>query len=253
MKKKRAKKSNRGRKPNRAVLSGIKPDQETWDEIRCRLFWGSNEWPMVALQNLIKNGSQLPSNYLSAPSDVRCSPYTQRSAGIYPLWSKLRYEFERALLNGDFDWFRQQANAIEKGGSKQRAQFNAKVVLLLEQAWSETLGRPENWRPLSDAEREAFPNLTRVPEVVTLTPAGKFTDSTASNIFNALDVREVEARDLSQLVPGYKDSGKKKASEHEPSLVVEGCPFEKKERVMDAIHDLATSLQFELKKQARKH
>jgi uncharacterized membrane protein YdbT with pleckstrin-like domain len=44
----------------------------------------------------------------------------------------------------------------------------------------------------------------------------------------------------------------KKASENQPSLVVEGCPFENKERVMEAIHDLATRLQFELKKHARK-
>jgi len=107
MKKKRKKRQRRswhgvwGRKPNCSVLSGIKPDQETCDEIRCRIFWGSPDWPMVALQNLIKNGSQLPSNYLSAPSAVRCSPYAQRPAGVYPLWNKLCYEFERAVLNGD--------------------------------------------------------------------------------------------------------------------------------------------------------
>jgi hypothetical protein len=239
MKKKRANKSNRGRKPNRAVLSGIKPDQETWDEIRCRVLWGSTEWAMVALQALIKNGSQLPSNYLSAPSDVRCSPYAKRSAGIYPLWDRLRYEFERAVLNGDFDWFRRQANAIEKGGSPQRAQFNAKVVYLLEHAMCETLGRPENWRPLTDAEREAFPNLRRVPQVVTFTPAGKFTDKMASDIFNALDKTELDGRPL-----------KRKRSD-EP-LMVEGYQFKKKNRVMDEIHRLAEQLQFTLKKQVLK-
>jgi hypothetical protein len=252
MKKKRKKKSNRGRKPNRAVLSGIKPDQETWDEIRCRIISGSSEWPMVALQNLIKNGSPLPSNYLSAPSDVRCSPYAQRSAGVYQLWNRLCFEFERAVLNGDADWFRRQADAIEKGGSPQRAQFNAKVVYLFEQAWSETLGRPENWRPLTDVEREAFPNLpTRVPHVVTLTPAGKFTDKMASDIYEALEKREVKQQDLSLLVKGYKQS-KERASENEPTIMVEGCPFTSKERVMEAIHDLAKRLQFELKKQLRK-
>jgi hypothetical protein len=236
------KKSNRGRKPNRAVLSGINPDQETWDEIRCRIIQGSTEWPMVALQNLIKNGSQLPSNYLSTPFDVRCSPYAQRSAGIYPLWDKLSHEFERAVLNGDFDWFRRQANAIEKGGLPQRAQFNAKVVYLLEHAMCKTAGLPKNWRPLTDAEREAFPNLRRVPEVVTFTPAGKFTDAMARDIYNAL-----EKRFLSK-----KGKDEDKDDENGPQ-VVEGYQFENKKRVMEAIHDLADLLQFTLKKQARKH
>src|SRR5215472_17920533 len=56
MKEKRGEKSNRGRKPNRAVLSGIKPGQETWDEIRCRIIFGSNEWAMVAVRQLIATG-----------------------------------------------------------------------------------------------------------------------------------------------------------------------------------------------------
>jgi hypothetical protein len=236
-KKKDEQKSNRGRKPNRAVLSGIKPDQETWEEIRCRIYWGSPEWPMVALQNLIENGSQLPSNYLSASSDVRHSLYAGRPAGVYPLWNRLRDEFERAVLNGDFDWFRRQAKAIEKGGLPQRAQFNEKVVYLLEHAMCHTAGLPKNWRPLTDAEREAFPLLRRVPEVVTLTPAGKFTDKMASDIYNALEKHSVWV--------------KKGRSEVE-HIIAEGYQFQSKERVMKAIHNLAKSLQFELKKQARK-
>jgi hypothetical protein len=245
MKKKRKKKSSRGRKPNRAVLSGIKPEQETLDQIIWRIIWGSPEWAIVALRQSIKNGSQLKDNLF---------------------WNRLYTEFERAVLNGDADWFRRQANAIEKGGSPQRAQFNAKVVYLFGHAMWGTLGQPENWRPLTDAERKAFPNLPpRVPIVVTLTPAGKFrdvvsltpagklTNATARDIYNALDVREVKQRDLSQLVLGYKETDeKKKASENKPSLVVENCPFENKERVMDAIHDIEKRLQFKLKKQRRK-
>jgi cell division protein YceG involved in septum cleavage len=71
-----------------------------------------------------------------------------------------------------------------------------------------------------------------VPHVVTLTrltPAGKFTDQMASDIYKALDKQDVNG-----------------------VLVVEGYQFENKERVMDAIHDLAKHLQFELKKQVRK-
>src|SRR5262249_50694730 len=111
MKKKRGKKSNRGRKPNRAVRTGIKPDLETLPEVINRIIYGSPQWPMVAMRQSIKNSLQLKDN---------------------PFWNRLCAEFERAVLNGDdaaaADWFRRQANAIEKGGSPQRAQFNAKVV-----------------------------------------------------------------------------------------------------------------------------
>jgi hypothetical protein len=278
MKKKRGKKSNRGRKPNRAVLSGIRPDQETWDEIRCRILWGSTEWPMVALQNLIKNGSQLPSNYLSAPSDVRCSPHAQRPAGVYPLWNKLSYEFERAVLNGDFDWFLRQAKAIKKGGgSPQRAQFYAKVVHLLELAMYETPGLPKNWRPLTDVEREAFPNLRQVPEAVTFTPAGKFTDVMASHIWKAVvdaALEEPKTRSLieQQVAVGeryFKTKrieqvlGKTKKQKRQSlkikkqkrqiieQTVAENYGFKTQERAMDAIHDIAKRLQVALKKQAQ--
>jgi hypothetical protein len=207
---------NRGRKPNCAVLSGIKPDQEPWDEIRARIIYGSAEWPMVAVRHLIKNGPQPKDN---------------------PFWKRLGTEFERAVTSDNAEWFRRQAKAIEKGGLPQRAQFNAKVVYLLEHAMCETLGRPENWQPLTQAERKAFPNLRLVPHVITLTPAGKFTYRTARDIYNALEKREVWVR---------------KGKAEVKRLVVEGYQFENKERVMQAIHDLATLLDFALKKQVRK-
>jgi hypothetical protein len=143
------------------------------------------------------------------------------------------------VLNGDFDWFRRQANAIERGGLPQRAQFNAKVVYLLEYAMCKTLGRPENWRPPTNAERKAFLNVRRVPEVVTLTPAGKVTDATTRDIYNIL-----EKRFLSK-------EGKDKDDENGPQ-VVEGYQFKNKNRVMDEIRELAKRLQVELKKKARK-
>jgi len=259
MKKKLAKKSNRGRKPNRAVLSGIKPDQQSPDEIRCRIIYGSNEWPIVALRHWLRelagNSTQpLQDGYLRAlymsehvtvlpteketPTEgqfddwVRYSPFVPRDPPLDHrlkiLWNRFVADLEHAVLNNDADWFGRQADAIKKGGSPQRARFRAKVVLLLDQAWSETLGRPENWRPLTNAERKAFPNLRRVPHVVTLTPAGKFTDKMASDIYEALDKRDVNG-----------------------VLVVEDYQFESKERVMEAIHNLAKRLQFELKKQPR--
>lgn len=64
-----------------------------------------------------------------------------------------------------------------------------------------------------------------------LTPAGKFTDAMASDIFERLEKRE--------LPNGH--------------LKVEECrDFASKERGMDAIHDLAKQLRFELRKQARR-
>jgi len=208
------KKSNRGRKPNRATYSGIKPDQETWDEIRARIIWGSPDWAMVA---------------------VRHFSATDQRQEIAPFMRKLIVDCERAALDGDADWFRRQAKAIEKGGLPQRAQFNTKVVYLLEHAMCETLGRPKNWRPSTDAERKLFPNLTRVPQVVTLTPAGKFTDQTASDILKHLDAkRDKHAR----IIP---DSDGK--------VTVERYKFVDVDSVMDAIRDLATLLQFKLKKQ----
>ena len=233
-----------GPKKGSGVLSRIRPEQERWDEIRLLYHYGSTEWRMVALQlslqDLKKNGSQLPNNYLSAPRDVRCAPYAQRPEIVYLAWVDLSFEFEQAVLNGDADWFRRQWKAIKEGGGLlQRPRFKAKVVHLLEIAMCETLGRPENWPPLTDAEREAFPNLRRVPQVVTFTPAGKFTDKMASDIFNALDKTELDGRPL-----------KRKRSD-EP-LMVEGYQFKKKNRVMDEIHRLAEQLQFTLKKQVLK-
>ena len=66
-----------------------------------------------------------------------------------------------------------------------------------------------------------------VQDDLTLTPAGKFTDARASDIFKALEKRK--------LPDGH--------------LIVQGCRFENKDRVREAIRDLARQLQFALKKQ----
>ena len=62
-------------------------------------------------------------------------------------------------------------------------------------------------------------------EDLIFTPAGQFTDAMASDIFNALEQRELP----------------------NGPLIVAGCRFENKERVRGAIHDLARQLQFALK------
>jgi hypothetical protein len=189
---------------------------------------------------------------------------TDQGQKIAPLIRRLIADCERAALEGDADWFRRQAKAIEKGGSKQRAQraqFNAKVVYLLEHAWSETLGRPENWRRLSDAEREAFPNLRRVPHVVTFTPAGKFTDATASHIWKTVVDDAWEEPETQSLVKqqfaaaerfGLHKASRKKKRQTIEEVVAERYGFKIKEHAVDAIHDLAKRFRFALKKQPRK-
>jgi hypothetical protein len=78
-------------------------------------------------------------------------------------------------------------------------------------------------------------------ESLTLTPAGKFTDAMARNIYDALDKRDLNDRKL----------GARKLKRGE-GLKVEGRPFQSREEVMDAIHDVATKLGFKLRKQRRK-
>jgi hypothetical protein len=63
-------------------------------------------------------------------------------------------------------------------------------------------------------------------ESATLTPAGQFTDKTASDIYDALHKQDEKDGILS--------------------------PFANKKRVMEAIHDLAEKLHFRLKKRVRK-
>jgi len=251
-------KKKRGRKKDSGVLSGIDPQSESWTDIRNRLIYDSAEWPIVKLQSLL--GSKLPDNFLSieetkyeqamqahvSEREAICRKYRDITTGkvrrklkeseraelwqrlqnmrdkqpmlspVLDAWRTLRTRFERAVMDGDADWFKRQKEALGSKQSQERIQFNAAVVRQFELSMWGTdaipLTRKEKWTQDS-----------------TLTPAGKFTDAMARHIFNALHIEEKRG-----------------------VLYVEGRPFESKERAMDAIHDLATKLQFALKKQARK-
>ena len=202
MKKKRAhkKKSNRGRKKGSGILSGVKPRSQTWSDIRNTIIYGSAEWQMIVLQELA-----------SAP---KLTLQDQDGRTIEILKEALVAQFERAVLNRDAGWFERQAKAIRwndrrSKSQKERAAFNRRVILLFEQAMWGTYVR--------EGSREDL----------MFTPAGKFTDAMASDIYKALKKHEL-------------------ANGH---LIVEGCRFENKERTMEAIHDLAKRLQFALRKQ----
>jgi hypothetical protein len=193
-------KSNRGRKKGSGILSGIKPRSQTWSDIRNTIIYGSAEWKMLVLQELA-----------SAP---KLTLQDQDGRTIEILKENLVAQFERAVLNRDAGWFERQAKAIRWNdrrtkSQKERAAFNRKVILLFEQAMWGTYVREGNREDLMFA------------------PAGKFTDAMASDIYKALEKRE--------LPNGH--------------LIVKGCRFENKERTMEAIHDLAKRLQFALRKQ----
>lgn len=131
---------------------------------------------------------------------------------IEVLKENLVTQFEAAVLNRDAGWIRRLAKAVcwsdtRTKSQKERAAFNRKVILLFEQAMWGTY--------VSQGKREDL----------IFTPAGQFTDAMASDIFNALEQRELP----------------------NGPLIVAGCRFENKERVRGAIHDLARQLQFALK------
>jgi len=214
-------KKKRGRKPNRAVLSGIKPERETWNEIRNRIKYGSSDWRIIKLRQLIGDGSKLPDNYFSLRRGQRLVALAKnlfaKLDDVDGLWNAFNAQFERAVLDGDADWFKRQARAIEKGGLPQRAQFNAKVVDLLEQAmWDTHTPKGEKrglpWEGIDDLR---------------VTPFQKFTDTKAGDIYQALKKRKMP----------------------DGCLLVEGTLFDTKERVMEAIHRLADRLYFALRKQ----
>ncbi len=216
MKKKRKgkNKGSGGRKPNSGVLSGIFKSEE-WSDIRSRVIYGSAEWRIVRLRELIGDGSRSADNNLSSRrADLNARAGREE---IDVLWDEWSAECERAVLDGDADWFARQAKAITKGGLPQRAQFNAKVVELLELAFWRTWAKQR-------AQQERKGRHMHSP---TLTPAGKRTDLMASDIWHALEKRELP----------------------DGRLLVESWNVESKERVMEAIHDLAKSLRFKPRKQ----
>jgi hypothetical protein len=285
------KKRSPGRQNHSGVLSGINPRSETWSDIRNRIIYGHSEWRMVRLRQLIGDGSKLADNFLDwlsahaaeliAARDKRYKAKTGKSyepkepddiIEVAWLWRELAAQFQRAVLNGDDDWFARQATAIKDGGIPQRVQFNTAVIRQLEHAmwgtrakqrakqeknverwkeaqkkqqieWEQYLKSPEGraanqhqrqakWAALGQSQK-AKPHV----ESQTLTPAGKFTDAMASDIYNALEKREVWIR---------------KGRAEVRRLIVEGYQFASKERVMESIHKLAEQLQFALKKQPRR-
>jgi hypothetical protein len=216
-------KQKRGRHDHSGVLTGIQPEREEWSDIRNRIIYGSAEWRLVALRTLV-GGLNLPDNFLSKnylSTDTKELQEQEKALRnkIASFWRPLCAQLERAVLNGDADWFARQAKAIAKGGLPQRVQFNAKVLYLLEtEMWATHIRKGDN------------------REDLTLTPAGKFIDATAGQIYDSLDTVECP----------------KEKQPH--GITVELSYFENRERCCAAIRKLAeTYLKAVLRKEQGKH
>jgi len=155
MKNKRGQKKKRGyHAVNRPANKGItRRDAPT--DIRAKLFHGGPDGRTVRLRQLISeeiarlrewvikekvNPSKLPDNYLSArKAQLQAAAAKERYVlrdEIDSLWNAWSAQCERALLDGDADWFKRQAHAIEHGdrrteAEKDRCRFEAEVVRLL--------------------------------------------------------------------------------------------------------------------------
>ena len=188
--KKRKAKRGGGRHDHSGVYTGIKPGSEEWSDIRNRIIYGSAEWRMIRLQEL-NDGDKLPDLLLSAraaenQAKARAKGYVLLDE-IDSLWNTLSAQFERAVLDGDAEWFERQAKAIRWHDSrtesqKARARFNAEVLQRLETGfWS------------TRAKLKAKPHV----ESATLTPASKITDTKARKILDSFNQRA----DMKPLTP----------------------------------------------------
>jgi hypothetical protein len=186
--KKRKKKRGGGRHDHSGVYTGIKPGSEEWSDIRNKIIYGSAEWRTIRLQEL-NDGDKLPDNLLSAraaenQAKARTKGYVLLDE-IDSLWNTLSAQFERAVLDGDAEWFDRQAKAIRWHDSrteskKARAHFNAEVIRRLEGAFWSTHSKKGDNR-----------------ESATLTPADKITDTKARKILDSFNQRA----DMKPLTP----------------------------------------------------
>lgn len=108
-----------GRKPKSGVKSETNPHREGFTDIRAKLLHGHREWKMIRLRELVsdhqKQFASLADNHLSARAAAnaeiaRRKRYVELDE-IDALWRDTVAGFERAVLDGDADWFERQAKA----------------------------------------------------------------------------------------------------------------------------------------------
>jgi hypothetical protein len=134
----------RTKRERRDAALKASPAKETFTDARSRYAHSHREWRIVRLRQLIEQykgeqakaiGDQrLPDNWFShGDKRIGADIFTE----IDSLWRDLSAELERAVLNGDANWFERQARAIRGIGSYQRhgsdrAQFEIAVMREIE-------------------------------------------------------------------------------------------------------------------------
>jgi hypothetical protein len=197
-----ARKKSTGRPKGSGVLSGITPGSDEWTDIRKRMREGQQR-------------AQFRAKVVHLLEIATWGTHARTA------------DQQKPQANPKLDKLIERRKAEQAGLTKEQVMERKRKPHGLAKSQAE---QDRKQRELAASVRSSL-RSQRVPvEDLTLTPAGKFTDAMASDIYNALEIH---------VLPNGL-------------LLVEGCQFESKERVMEAIHDLARRLQFELKKQPRK-
>ncbi len=130
-----------GKKKQSGVKTSLEPQRESAGENQAKLLHGQRDWRMRRLQELVRErhepDERLADNHLSARAKANAEIARQRKYVLLnevdALWRDLSAQFERAVLDGDADWFERQAKAIQrKAGRDALNQFEAAVAHKLE-------------------------------------------------------------------------------------------------------------------------
>jgi hypothetical protein len=166
---------------------------------------------MIRLQEL-NDGDKLPDNLLSAraaenQAKARAKGYVLLDE-IDSLWNTLSAQFERAVLDGDAEWFERQAKAIRWHDSrtesqKERAQFNAEVIRRFEGAFWST--RTKQTVKQEDDDNAAA--LANDPAPI------KFTEAMREAAHKEAERKEPERRKRRAALARYLNSPKGKAEQ----------------------------------------
>ncbi len=153
-----------GKPKQSGVKTSVDSQRETAKEIQAKLLHGERDWRMMRLQELVRehheSDERLPDNHLSARAKANAEIARQKRYvllnEIDALWRDLSAQFERAVLDGDADWFERQAKAIRSRDrrtdiEKARDRFEAAVARQLEWAYFQTRAakQPHGERPVS--------------------------------------------------------------------------------------------------------
>ncbi|MGI8435939.1 MAG: hypothetical protein ACR2NX_03415 [Chthoniobacterales bacterium] len=131
-----------GKPKQSGVKTSLEPQRESAGEIQAKLLYGERDWRMMRLQELVRErhepDERLADNHLSARAKANAEIARQKKSYVLlnevdALWRDLSAQFERAVLDGDADWFERQAKAIQRETRRDMLnQFESEVAHILE-------------------------------------------------------------------------------------------------------------------------